>query len=85
MGGDEFLILLPETGLSGGMDLANKLTEIFSKKVFLSSNERINLTMSFGVFEYKENLNFNECLKSVDDLLFRAKETGRDRVVTVED
>jgi len=83
-GGDEFLILLPETDKSGGTDLANKLLEIFRKKVFKYSNNKINLTMSFGVFECTENKNLNECLKSVDNFLIRAKETGRDRVVTIE-
>ena len=83
-GGDEFLILLPETDKSGGTDLANKLLEIFRKKVSKYSNNKINLTMSLGVFEYMENINLNECLKSVDNLLIKAKETGRDRVVTIE-
>jgi diguanylate cyclase (GGDEF)-like protein len=83
-GGDEFLILLPETDKSGGSDLANKLLEIFRKKVFKYSNNKINLTMSFGVFEYIENKNLNECIKSADNLLFRAKETGRNRVVTID-
>ena len=82
-GGDEFLILLPETGLSGGTDLANKLLEIFRKKVFKYSNIKINITMSFGVFEYTKDKSINECIKSVDDLLIRAKQTGKDRVVTI--
>ena len=83
-GGDEFLVLLPETGQSGGADLADKLLDIFRKKVFKYSNEKINLTMSFGVFEYEKNKNLNECLKSVDALLLKAKETGRDRIVRIE-
>ena len=81
-GGDEFLILLPETGQSGGVGLANKLLEIFRKKVFKFSNNKINLTMSFGVFEYTKDKSINECIKSVDNLLSRAKQTGKDRIAT---
>ena len=80
-GGDEFLMLLPETGQSGGMDLANKLIEIFRKKVFKYLREKINITMSFGVFEYTENKNLYDCLKNVDMLLLMAKESGRNRVI----
>ena len=83
-GGDEFLILLPETDLSGGTDLANKLLEIFRQRAYKYLNNKINLTMSFGVFEYMKDKSINECIKSVDDLLIRAKQTGKDRVVTIE-
>jgi diguanylate cyclase (GGDEF)-like protein len=83
-GGDEFLVLLPETSQSGAADLADKLLNIFRKKVFKYSNKKINLTMSFGVFEYEKNKNLNEYLKSVDVLLLQAKEAGRDRVVKIE-
>jgi diguanylate cyclase (GGDEF)-like protein len=83
-GGDEFLVLLPETGLSGGADLAKKLLEIFRKKEFKCLDQKISLTMSFGVFEYIENKNLNECLKRVDALLLKAKETGRNQVIKIE-
>lgn len=81
-GGDEFLMLLPETDQSGGEELADKLLNIFRRKEFKYSNKKINLTMSFGVFEYDKNINLNEYLKSVDVLLLQAKETGRDRIVS---
>jgi diguanylate cyclase (GGDEF)-like protein len=83
-GGDEFLVLLPETSQSGGAELAEKLLNIFRRKVFKYSNEKINLTLSFGVFEYEKNKNIKEFLKSVDDLLLKAKETGRDKIAKIE-
>jgi diguanylate cyclase (GGDEF)-like protein len=83
-GGDEFLVLLPETSQSGGAELAEKLLNIFRRKVFKYSNKKINLTLSFGVFEYEKNKNIKEFLKSVDDLLLKAKETGRDKIVKIE-
>ncbi len=79
-GGDEFLILLPETDISGGVGLANKLLEIYRKKAYKYLNNKINLTMSFGVFEYTKDKSINEAIKSVDNLLIRAKQSGKDRV-----
>jgi PleD family two-component response regulator len=52
--------------------------------VFKYSNKKINLALSFGVFEYEKNKNTKEFLKSVDGLLLKAKETGRDRTVKIE-
>ena len=83
-GGDEFLILLPETDISGGTDLANKLRNIYRQKTYKYLNNKINLTMSFGVFEYTKDKSINECIKSVDDLLVIAKQTGKDRVVSID-
>lgn len=84
-GGDEFLVLLPETGQHGGLELAEKLLDIFQKKVFRYSKEKINITISFGVVEYKEGKTLNGCLKSVDALLFKAKETGRNRIIRIDE
>jgi diguanylate cyclase (GGDEF)-like protein len=83
-GGDEFLVLLPETSQSGGAELADKLLNIFRRKVFKYSNKKINITLSFGVFEYEKSKNIKEFLKSVDDLLLKAKEAGRDRIAKIE-
>ena len=82
-GGEEFLILLPETDQQGGIDLATKLMNILRKKVFKYLSNKINLTMSFGVYECKENNNLRECIKTVDDFLLEAKRTGRDRIVAI--
>ena len=82
-GGEEFIILLPETNQQGGIDLANKLMNIFRKKVFKYLDNKINLTMSFGVYECKENNSIKGCIKHVDDFLLEAKRTGRDRIVAI--
>jgi diguanylate cyclase (GGDEF)-like protein len=82
-GGDEFLMLLPETNQQGGVDLANKLINLFRKKMFRHLGNKINLAISIGVFECLENKNLNECLKIVDNFLIKAKGTGRDRIVAI--
>jgi diguanylate cyclase (GGDEF)-like protein len=82
-GGDEFLMLLPETDQQGGIDLADKLINIFHKKIFKYTDNKINLSLSIGVFECVENKTINECLKTVDNFLIKAKGTGRDRIVSL--
>jgi diguanylate cyclase (GGDEF)-like protein len=83
-GGDEFLILLPETSHAGGVALANKLCLIVSSTSLKTANKKINFTMSWGVSECSIKLNCEDCIKDADIYLFRAKDLGRNNVVAGE-
>ena len=75
-GGEEFVILLPQTSLSDAVKLAKKLRQIIEAHTFPLPQK---VTCSFGVIEVKEE-NIQKALKRVDELLYRAKEGGRNRV-----
>ncbi|MBI5426669.1 MAG: GGDEF domain-containing protein [Nitrospinae bacterium] len=82
-GGEEFLILLPETDLKGAETLAEKVRSKFESEDFMYNRQKIPITMSFGVALYFGDCpNVDHCLKQADDRLYAAKRTGRNKVVS---
>jgi diguanylate cyclase (GGDEF)-like protein len=80
-GGEEFLIVLPDTGLASAVALAERLrVRIGSNRVSSVSGE-VCVTASFGVGQYRDGLDLRRLIKSTDEMLYRAKTSGRDRVM----
>ncbi len=81
IGGEEFGILCPETGLDGGTALAEKLRELFENEPFTAGAASFRVTCSFGVAELNAEMGALEDLQAVADrALYRAKRDGRNRV-----
>ena len=78
-GGEEFLIVLPETALAEAILLAEKLRIRIAEHQF-SRPEHI--TCSFGVTELNDGELQEDVLKRVDEFLYRAKELGRNRIIS---
>ncbi|MDW7671365.1 MAG: diguanylate cyclase [Bacillota bacterium] len=76
-GGEEFIILAPETDLRGAEILAEKLRQEIEAFSFSHSDP---MTCSFGVSMYKNNDQADDLIKRVDDRLYRAKNRGRNQV-----
>jgi len=74
-GGEEFLIILPNTKHRSALGVAENLRKIVSEYNFKHVD---NKTISLGVTEY--NGDIDDTLKKADDALYRAKKEGRDRV-----
>jgi diguanylate cyclase (GGDEF)-like protein len=83
-GGEEFLILLPETDLRDAADQAERLREGLSGKAFSLEGKPVSISASFGVVRYRGDLNLQSLLRQVDACLYEAKNQGRDRVVCTE-
>lgn len=81
-GGEEFLILLPETDLRGGITLAEKFRSRVEKELFRHKEHDIRMTMSFGLSAYEETGDIDTCIKRADECLYKAKNTGRNKVIT---
>jgi len=79
-GGDEFLILLPETDIKGGIVVANKILSIIRKNPFHFENHKISFTSSAGVSGSEEAASIKTLLKKADKKLYISKNLGRDRV-----
>lgn len=77
-GGEEFLIICPHTELRGAMALAENLRVTIMAHKF---SVVINKTASFGVSQYFDDQPLEALFKDVDDALYQAKETGRNKVV----
>ena len=82
-GGEEFAILLPETTLEGGRQLAEVLREKVAEARFVFQNELIPVTISVGVSRLEEGHKTSlDLIKTADEKLYEAKRSGRNRVVS---
>jgi len=82
-GGEEFVILLPNTSLDGARTVAQKIRlDIENLTIKIPSNEDLKFTISLGIslVNLKNESNIEPALKRADDALYKAKESGRNRV-----
>ncbi|MDH3997242.1 MAG: sensor domain-containing diguanylate cyclase [Desulfuromonadales bacterium] len=83
-GGDEFVIVLPNTGKSGAMTLATKLCELFREYDFRDDNDvPFKLTASFGLATFPDDADSKDGLiRLADQAMYRVKESSRDAVMS---
>ncbi len=79
-GGEEFLALLSDTDLKGGVVFAKKVNEHVKKTRFIYKGERIDVTVSAGVSQRKDFPSAQASVNSADQRLYDAKKRGRNRV-----
>lgn len=77
-GGEEFLILSPQTDISGMTRLAQKLRKVIEQHRFSNGSP---VTASFGVTQYHPGETLDELIQRSDRALYQAKEDGRNRIV----
>ncbi len=78
-GGEEFLILLPETSLRQAEKTASRLIQAVNSLAISNHNTAISTTVSIGVAEYQQDQTINELINSADTFLYQAKNEGRNR------
>ena len=76
-GGEEFVILLPHTNVAQALPLADKLRALIAEAPFPVAGR---VTASFGVAEYRAPETIHAWMKRVDEALYQAKASGRNRV-----
>lgn len=81
-GGEEFLLLLPETELDGAVALAEKLRIQVEEEVQVFKSQKIYITLSLGVACMEKGQEVDNCIKKADLRLYSAKERGRNIVVS---
>jgi len=81
-GGEEFLVLLPETNLKGAILSGNKIRKSISAKPIIHEGQEIHVTMSFGVSEYNGETPIEKTIDLADQRLYLAKNSGRNKVVS---
>ena len=80
-GGEEFLLLLPNTGLDGGAQAAQKLCDTVADVAFTYKGRQLSITMTFGVSVYIPGKTIEQTLRESDRNLLYGKNTGKNRVV----
>ena len=81
-GGEEFIILLPDTQLEDANKALVRLQRELTKRFFLHDNEKILITFSAGLTDYRHDDTQASVTKRADEAMYAAKEAGKNRVVT---
>lgn len=79
-GGDEFVILLLDTTLEVGKEIAEKLRKIIVSKPIITKHAKLNLTVSMGVASFAETTNVGQIIEKADKRLYQSKNQGKNRI-----
>ena len=83
-GGEEFLIILPDTSADDGMSIMTRLQRDLTKRFFLHDNTKLLITFSAGVAQRIGSETSDAMIARADHALYRAKQAGRNRVLLAE-
>lgn len=84
-GGEEFLVLLLESNLRAAQKIANRVQSVIKDYPFQTDAGPISITISIGVAEFNEQVNgLNTLIHNADMALYKAKSSGRNRVVVFQ-
>ncbi len=82
-GGEEFLILLPETSIAGALELAEKIRHRIEESRIDYDGIEVKVTVTAGVAECRGGAEkIDDCIRRADEALLAAKAAGRNRVMT---
>jgi len=87
-GGEEFAVILPRTDLAGAAQVAESIRQRVSSKTLVNRTTKEDLgklTVSIGVGEFEFGEALTDVIKRADQALYKAKSSGRDKVMTQED
>jgi len=79
-GGEEFVILLPETPVDAAVGVMARVQRELTKRIFLHNHERVLITFSAGVAERKPGESQDDLIARADRALYHAKQAGKNRV-----
>ena len=82
MGGEEFVVALPETGMAGAIAVAEKIRIGIEQAPIAIGHERLRCTVSIGlsVFHHNQDLGIDALLSEADKALYESKRSGRNRI-----
>ena len=81
-GGEEFAVILPETGLCKAQRIAERIRKMIEQQNIVTHNNiHLKITASLGIASTENNPTI-DLVRAADQALYRAKENGRNRIVT---
>jgi diguanylate cyclase (GGDEF)-like protein len=81
-GGEEFVIIMPETPLEAAAKIAERIRRKFASTTFCpAGDERIQKTVSIGLTQYTPPENQKDLLARADQNMYQAKKSGKNRVI----
>jgi diguanylate cyclase (GGDEF)-like protein len=85
LGGEEFMIILPNTSLKEANNIAERIRKAIEESVLDTNNNEVSITVSIGLTstkQEKEFMSYELLFKTADEALYEAKNTGRNVVIT---
>lgn len=80
-GGEEFVLILPQTNLEGAVKLAERLRQNVAEEKIVFNNATIRVTISLGIAQARDDIaSHEELLQEADVCLYESKKQGRNRV-----
>jgi len=84
-GGEEFMLIIPETGYEGAVLLAESLRRSVAMHEFQFGEQQLHVTMTLGISTFGRSDTLDSCIARADQALYRGKQQGRNRVGGDED
>ena len=83
-GGEEFLLVLPDTALADAVQVVTRVQRELTKRIFMHDNQRLLITFSSGVALRKDREDQAALFARADEALYKAKKAGKNRVISAE-
>lgn len=84
-GGEEFIVLLPNTTQSEAADIMERLRQAVARHRFNWQEKALSITITAGLGQCDRNQSLDKCLKPVDQALYKGKQQGRNQLVFATD
>jgi diguanylate cyclase (GGDEF)-like protein len=81
LGGEEFLLLLPHTSVSDGMQTAERLRTTVAELNLHATDQQAKVTISIGITQILSSDSAADCYERADKALYEAKSSGRNKVL----
>jgi len=83
-GGDEFVVILPETAVKGAKVVASRAYEKIRSKQFQKDQQFFKVTVTMGIAQFRDGMRLSDLIQASDEALYAAKRAGRDRIQIYE-
>jgi diguanylate cyclase (GGDEF)-like protein len=80
-GGEEFLVLMPDTPVADARVMLNRLMDVLRLSSIDAGDHVLRLTISIGLASHRQTESLSDTLRRADAALYHAKQAGRDRLV----
>lgn len=85
VGGEEFLVLMPDSTAEGGLNLAERIRQAVSAHSYCAGDLQFNVTVSLGHVSVPHDKSVKDGILEADQLLYQSKDNGRDQVTSASD
>lgn len=81
-GGEEFAAFLPDTDKEEAINIAEQILQQIGNHPFIIDTKSLSVTVSLGVAHYEPGMDVDGFMRAADQKMLKAKETGRNKVVS---